>query len=76
MMNDVASDDEQDSELLRKQRKSLFGFQVLSAKMLRESVGSLAAGDDSEVASALPSCVSGRFSVNPNTGKANKPKKR
>lgn len=32
MMNDVVSDDEDDTVELRRQRRGLFGFQVVSAK--------------------------------------------
>ena len=62
MMNDQASDDEEDSDLLRKQRKSLFGFQVMSAKMMRESMLAYTDGDSDLMNSLLPSCIGGRAS--------------
>lgn len=73
MMNDVASDDEEDSHVLRRQRKSMFGFQVLSAKLMRESM--ITAEGETESGSLLPSCQGGRSSIVPGLGKKRKRKK-
>ena len=73
MMNDVVSDDEEDSETLRRQRKSIFGFQVLSAKLMRESMTT--AEGETEMGSLLPSCQGGRASILPGLSKKRKRKK-
>ena len=72
MMNDVASDDEEDSVTLRRQRRGLFGFQVLSSKMMRESM--ITSMQDSGEGSLLPSCQGNRASFLPGLRKKKKNK--
>ena len=46
MMNDQASEsEEEDSKALRRKKKSLFGFQILSSKQMRQSMASTVDND-------------------------------